>query len=78
MITEAADVHGAHASSITGTEGFYRPEMNALYFGAFSSVLLTHNLPSIQRPSRRHILCSIRSMGVAEFLNSFAYREFDH
>jgi hypothetical protein len=63
MITEAADVHGAHASSITGTEGFYRQEVNALYFGAFISVLLTHNLPSIQRPSRRHILCSIRYVG---------------
>ena len=63
MITEAADVHGAHASSITGTEGFYRPEVNAFYFGAFISVLLTHILPSIQRPSRKHTLCSIHYVG---------------
>jgi hypothetical protein len=63
MITEAADVHSAHASSITGTGGFYRTEVNALYVGAFIFVLLTHILPSIQRPSRKHTLCSIHYVG---------------
>jgi hypothetical protein len=65
MITEAADVHGAQASAITRTEGFYRPEVDELFFGAFISVLLTHISQSIEGPNRKlHILRYVGSLGV--------------
>jgi len=48
MITEAADVHGAQASAITRTEGFYRPEVDILRDVGSLGVLALFCLAGVQ------------------------------
>jgi hypothetical protein len=80
MIMEAADVHGAQASAITRAEGFYRPEVDELFFGAFISVLLTQISQSSEGPTtpccqinRARFSPSVRPMSA--FLLGNAYGE---